>query len=90
MLLKISQPVNPQVSEAIQLNDNPLQKAIALGWRPVCHVTYNRDAWVKLINPPSRFSHEEALLLCQESPDTWVAWVPDYGEVILSKNDFYS
>jgi hypothetical protein len=89
MSLLISQPVKAQVLEADPLAD-PLQKAIALGWRPVCHITYNRDAWVKLINPPSQFSDDEALLLCQESPDTWVAWVPDYGEVVLRRNDFYS
>jgi hypothetical protein len=85
MSLLISQPVKTQVLEA-----EPLQKAIALGWRPVCHITYNRDAWVKLINPPSQFSDDEALLLCQESSDTWVAWVPDYGEVVLNRIDFYS
>jgi hypothetical protein len=28
-------------------------------------------------------------LLCQESPDTWVAWVPDHGEVVLDRSQFY-
>jgi hypothetical protein len=87
MPLTISQTVEPLKTESL---GDPLQKAIALGWRPVCHITYNRDAWVKLINPPSQFSDNEALLLCQESPDTWVAWVPDYGEIVLNRIDFYS
>jgi hypothetical protein len=89
MSLLISRTDEAQILEAEPQAD-PLQKAIALGWRPVCHITYNRDAWVKLINPPSQFSDNEALLLCQESPDTWVAWVPDYGEAVLNRIDFYS
>ncbi|XWK90266.1 MAG: hypothetical protein U7127_09505 [Phormidium sp.] len=66
-----------------------LESAIASGWKPVCHITYNRDAWVKLIQPPSEHSFDEAKLLCQESPDTWVAWVPDHGEIVLDRRDFY-
>jgi hypothetical protein len=66
-----------------------LANQMALGWSPVCHITYNRDAWVKLLKPPSDYSFDEAQLLCQESPDTWVAWVPDYGEVVLDRSHFY-
>jgi hypothetical protein len=63
--------------------------AIASSWNPVCHMTYNRDAWVKLIHPPSEYSFDEAKLLCQQSQDTWIAWVPDYGEIVLDRSDFY-
>ena len=66
-----------------------LQQAIALGWNPVCHTTYNRDAWVKLVQPLSNYGFDEAKLLCQESPNTWVAWVPDHGEVVLDRSHFY-
>lgn len=66
-----------------------LEKAIASGWNPVCHITYNRDAWVKLLQSPGEYGFDEAKLLCQESPHTWVAWVPDYGEVMLDRSDFY-
>lgn len=66
-----------------------LESAIASGWNPTCQITYNRDAWVKLIQPLSDTSFDEAKLLCQESADTWVAWVPDHGEVILDKSQFY-
>jgi hypothetical protein len=81
MALQTLNPVCPSASA--------LENAIALGWNPVCHITYNRDAWVKLLEPPSEYSFDEAKLLCQESPDSWVAWVPDYGEVVLDKSYFY-
>jgi hypothetical protein len=66
-----------------------LASQIASGWNPVCHITYNRDAWVKLLQPPSDYGFDEAKLLCQESPDIWVAWIPDHGEVVLDKSEFY-
>jgi hypothetical protein len=68
---------------------SPLEQAIAGGWNPVCHITYNRDAWVKLLQSPSNYAFDEAKLLCQESPDTWFAWVPDYGEVTVDRSGFY-
>ncbi|MBE9191602.1 hypothetical protein IQ230_14850 [Gloeocapsopsis crepidinum LEGE 06123] len=63
--------------------------AIASGWNPVCQITYTRDTWVKLLQSPSEYAFDEAKLLCQESPDTWLAWVPDHGEVVLDRSDFY-
>ena len=78
-----------QTIDPVCLSINALESAIASGWKPVCHITYNRDAWVKLIQPPSEYSFDEAKLLCQESPDTLVAWVPDHGEIILDKSQFY-
>jgi hypothetical protein len=58
-------------------------------WNPVCHITYDRASWVKLIQPPSKYSFDEAMLLCQESSNTWRAWIPDYGEVLLDRSNFY-
>ncbi|HBL59928.1 MAG TPA: hypothetical protein DDZ80_16050 [Cyanobacteria bacterium UBA8803] len=78
-----------QTSYAIGLPAPALERAIASGWNPVCHITYNRDAWVKLIQPPSEYGFDEAKLLCQESSDTWAAWVPDHGEVVLDRSQFY-
>lgn len=46
--------------------------------------------WVKLRDSLTPFSYDEALLLCQESADRWVAWVPDFGEVVLDRAQFYS
>ncbi len=66
-----------------------LEGAIASSWNPVCHFTYNSGDWVKLFQSPSAYSFDEAKLLCQESTDIWVAWVPDHGEVVLDKSDFY-
>ncbi|MES1022980.1 hypothetical protein ABN584_08780 [Gloeocapsa sp. BRSZ] len=66
-----------------------LEGAIAASWNPVCHITYTRDTWVKLLQSPSEYAFEEAKLLCQESSDTWLAWVPDHGEVLLDRSDFY-
>jgi hypothetical protein len=61
---------------------------IASTWNPVCQITYNRDTWVKLFQLPSAYSANEALLLCQESLDTWVAWIPGYGEILLDRSNF--
>ncbi|MBE9112503.1 hypothetical protein IQ273_24220 [Nodosilinea sp. LEGE 07298] len=60
-----------------------------LDWPPVCHITYTRDTWVTLANLPNEYAAAEAKLLCQASPDTWVAWVPDHGETVLHKSHFY-
>ncbi len=54
----------------------------------VCHIAYNRDTWVKLFRVPNEYCADEALLLCQESFDTWVAWVPGYGEMLLDRSNF--
>lgn len=58
-------------------------------WNPACNITCTRDTWVKLFEPKSEYCHDEALLLCQESLDTWVAWMPDYGEARLDRSEFY-
>jgi hypothetical protein len=41
------------------------------------------STWVKLSQVPSSFSFDEALLLCQCSQEEWIAWIPDYGEIVL-------
>lgn len=66
-----------------------LKSAIASSPNPVCHITYTRDTWVKLLPTLGEYAFDEAKLLCQESPNTWVAWVPDLGEVILDRSHFY-
>lgn len=47
------------------------------------------STWVKLVQPPSVFSADEALLLCQCSETQWLAWVPEYGEIVLDIDEFY-
>ncbi len=81
MLLLSTDPISPLGSETEGLTVST--------WNPVCHITYTRDSWVKLIERPSPYSADEALLICQESIDTWVAWVPDLGEVRLNRSNLY-
>ncbi|HEY9887564.1 MAG TPA: hypothetical protein V6D02_04135 [Candidatus Obscuribacterales bacterium] len=59
------------------------------GWYPVCHITYTRDTWVKLLELPHAYAADEAKLLCQATQDSWVTWVPDHGELVLNKSQFY-
>lgn len=81
MPLQMTYPNCPLVLE--------IKNPIAPAWNPVCHITYDHSSWVKLLQPPSEYSFDEAMLLCQESLDTWFAWVPEYGEILLDRSDFY-
>lgn len=81
MLLRSTDPISPL---GLETEDQTVST-----WNPVCHITYTRDSWVKLIERPSEYSADEALLLCQESIDTWVAWVPAHGEVRLNRSNLY-
>ena len=83
-----SQVIDGIGSVAIKENAIATQSA-PTSWNPVCHITYKRDEWVKLLAIPTETSFDEALLLCQESPETWVAWIPDYGEIVLNRSNFY-
>lgn len=49
---------------------------------------FSPSTWVKLFNPPTAFSFDEAWLLCQYSEQKWLAWIPDYGEILLSTDEF--
>ncbi|UAJ72412.1 hypothetical protein IQE94_15270 [Synechocystis sp. PCC 7339] len=72
------------VTASMPVND------MAVGWHAFCHIiTYNRDTWVKLLEIPGDYAFDEAKLLCQDSSTTWVAWVPDHGEVVLDRSNFY-
>lgn len=44
--------------------------------------------WVKLRDPLSSYSDDEALLLCEATEGRWVAWVPNFGETILAREQF--
>ncbi len=43
--------------------------------------------WVRLLHPPTAFSFDEAWLLCQCSEQQWLAWIPDYGEILLNVDE---
>ncbi len=47
------------------------------------------QTWVTLRDLPSEYSFDQALLLCEADRDTWVAWVPDHGEVRLDRAQFF-
>jgi hypothetical protein len=79
-----------QVIDSGDLLAPMLGRTIASGCYPVCHITYNRDTWVKLLQLTSDYGFDEAKLLCQESRNTWVSWVSDQGEVILDRSRFYT
>lgn len=49
---------------------------------------YQASTWVHLMELPSPFSHDEALLLCQHSEDEWIVWIPDHGEAVLNERQF--
>lgn len=68
----------------------PLASGSRFGGHPLaCHITYTRDTWVKLLLLPSVYAHDEAKLLCQGSQVTsWLAWVPNYGQMELDRGDF--
>lgn len=51
---------------------------------------FQSDTWVHLLELPSAFSYDEALLLCQLSEDEWVAWIPSHGEAVLHTRQFYA
>ncbi len=51
---------------------------------------FTPSSWVKLLNPPTAFSFDEAWLLCEASDTQWLAWIPDYGEILLDTNEFCS
>lgn len=46
-------------------------------------------AWVQLAALPNPYSHDQGLLLCRHSDDEWLVWIPDHGEAILHRSEFY-
>lgn len=64
-----------------------------LDWLSKCYAKesvqeFSTSTWVHLLELPSPFSSDEALLLCRISADKWLAWVPEHGEVILHSGQF--
>ena len=57
--------------------------------RTQSQMEYQDSTWVQLLELPNPYSHDEALLLCQQSEDEWVAWIPDHGEAVLHTSQFY-
>ncbi|NJK40552.1 MAG: hypothetical protein HC934_02800 [Acaryochloridaceae cyanobacterium SU_2_1] len=41
--------------------------------------------WVQLRDPISTYSFDQAYLLCEVTSGEWIAWVPNYGEARLRR-----
>ena len=46
------------------------------------------STWVQLLQPPSAYSSDEALLICPIDDNQWLAWIPDYGDIVLEYGQF--
>ncbi|WP_432810378.1 hypothetical protein [Pantanalinema sp. GBBB05] len=61
-------------------------------WEKSSHLSaipqFEPSTWVKVLHPPTAFSFDEAWLLCQCSEHNWLAWIPDYGEIMLHVDEF--
>ncbi|MDJ0568826.1 MAG: hypothetical protein QNJ53_07230 [Pleurocapsa sp. MO_192.B19] len=62
-----------------------LQSDLSIEIATELHLT---DTWVKLLELPNPYSHDEALILCKHSESERVAWVPDHGEAIINNSQF--
>jgi hypothetical protein len=67
-----------------------LKKAIAT---PVRYQSYalpkpQASTWVRLLEQPSPYCLNEALLMCEYPDGKWAAWIPDFGEVTLHSGQF--
>jgi hypothetical protein len=67
------------------------QSAVSQPTSPAVELSFQPESglWVTLRNELSDYSYEEALLLCEAFPGEWVAWVPGFGEVTLSRGQFH-
>lgn len=45
--------------------------------------------WVDLVTAPDLSASDQALLLLPCGEQDWLAWIPDYGEIILHPSQFY-
>ncbi|QQE66775.1 hypothetical protein GFS31_34780 [Leptolyngbya sp. BL0902] len=63
--------------------------AIAAPNYPTCQLNYTRDTWVKLRQTPNPYAADEAKLLCRDAGHAWVVWVPNHGEVVLDRSEFW-
>ncbi|BAU12461.1 hypothetical protein LEP3755_29900 [Leptolyngbya sp. NIES-3755] len=55
-----------------------------------CAPRFMPSMWVQLLKSPTAYSFDQAWLLCQCAEDQWLAWVPEYGELLLRTDEFHS
>lgn len=56
----------------------------------LCAPRIEANIWVRLLQKPSPYDFDEALLLCQVSNDEWLAWIPEYGQIQLKVHQFHT
>ncbi|RZM82344.1 hypothetical protein [Leptolyngbya iicbica] len=54
-----------------------------------CTLAPRRGDWVTLTQAPQGPPLHKAQLLLPESPTTWIAWMPNHGEIVLDRSQFY-
>jgi hypothetical protein len=54
-----------------------------VGFQPQANI------WVNLRDRLSPYSFDQAFLLCEVEDGAWIAWVPDFGQAILGRHQFY-
>ncbi len=78
-------------SNKLNIPSQPLRKNLNWGSKSYFKSSppeFQANTWVHLLELPSDFSSDEALLLCQISDDEWVTWIPEYGEAVLTTRQF--
>lgn len=78
------QSYQPEIARSHQLNLDWSNKLVT----PSLQQQFQPDTWVQLLELPSTYSFDQALLLCQLTVDEWLAWIPDHGEAVLNTDQF--
>ncbi len=79
-----NRPISPAT-----INASAFVRSWDLGQASTCQSgSYEASNWVHLFQPPTEYSFDEALLLCRQDEESWVAWIPSYGEIILKEAEF--
>ena len=75
----------------MKLNLKQADTKVQPQWQPIVGSAseFNPSTWVQMREKPNPYSHDQALLLCQVTEDEWVAWVPDHGEMVLYRHQFF-
>lgn len=76
-------PPQPQVSPPSSIPGCPIHAYIDQS-----PVRLQPSTWVELVEPPSLYSEDVALLLCQEAENRWRGWIPGYGEASILNLSF--
>jgi len=77
--MKANEDNNNQQHIVISINQEsiaPFSCLIDGEWEP--------GTWLKLFNLPDFLYFNEAILMCQTNENSWLAWIPDYGVILLT------